>query len=66
MNRTSLPISPFTTALSGSARETELRIRSIFQHLPVEAQAPASAPADPPAGRRPPVRQPGVLPDGGA
>ena len=31
MNRTSLPISPFTTALSGSARETELRIRSIFQ-----------------------------------
>ena len=31
MNRTSLPLSPFTTALSGSARETELRIRSIFQ-----------------------------------
>ena len=31
MNRTSLPISPFTTALSGSAREMELRIRSIFQ-----------------------------------
>ena len=31
MNRTSLPISPFTTALSGSARETELRIRNMFQ-----------------------------------
>ena len=26
-----LPRSPFTTPLSGSARETELRIRSIFQ-----------------------------------
>ena len=26
-----LPRFPFTTPLSGSARETELRIRSIFQ-----------------------------------
>ena len=26
-----IPRSPFATALSGSAKETELRIRSIFQ-----------------------------------
>ena len=31
MSTKSFPASPFSTRLSGSARETELRIRSIFQ-----------------------------------
>ena len=32
MKKTSLPRSPFSTPLSGSASETENRIRNIFQY----------------------------------